>query len=34
MKRWLEGIENNAPNTICKVLVGDECDKLDRKMSE
>jgi Ras-related protein Rab-8A len=34
IKNWIKQIEQNAQNTVCKVLVGNKCDKPDRKVSE
>ena len=34
IKNWIKQIEQNAQNNVCKVLVGNKCDKPDRKVSE
>lgn len=31
---WIKQIEQNAQTNVCKVLVGNKCDKPDRKVSE
>ena len=31
---WMKQIENNAPNNACKVLVGNNCEKPDRVVTE
>ena len=34
MKDWIQQIELNAKNSICKVLVGNKCDRPDRVIKE
>ena len=34
IKNWIKQIEQNAQTNVCKVLVGNKCDKPDRKVSE
>lgn len=33
IRNWVKQIEQNAQNNVCKVLVGNKCDKDDRKVS-
>lgn len=33
IRNWIKQIESNAQATVCKVLVGNKCDKPDRKVS-
>ena len=33
IRNWIKQIEQNAQNTVCKVLVGNKCDKNDRAVS-
>ena len=33
IKNWVKQIEQNAQNTVCKVLVGNKCDRDERKVS-
>ena len=33
IKNWIKQIESNAQAGVCKVLVGNKCDKPDRKIS-
>ena len=34
IRNWINQIEANAKANICKVLVGNKCDKPDRKVTE
>lgn len=34
IRNWIKQIEQNAQSSVCKVLVGNKCDKPDRKVSE
>lgn len=34
IRNWIKQIEANAQTGVCKVLVGNKCDKPDRKVSE
>lgn len=34
IKNWIKQIEQNAQTNVCKVLVGNKCDKPDRKVTE
>lgn len=34
MRNWFKPIEQNAMNDICKVLVGSNCDRVNRKVSK
>ena len=33
IRNWIKQIETNAQTNVCKVLVGNKCDKPDRKVS-
>jgi small GTP-binding protein len=33
IRNWVKQIEQNAQNNVCKVLVGNKCDRDDRKVS-
>jgi len=33
VRNWVKQIEQNAQNNVCKVLVGNKCDREDRKVS-
>ena len=33
IRNWIKQIEQNAQNNVCKVLVGNKCDKSDRVVS-
>jgi len=33
IRTWVKQIEQNAQNSVCKVLVGNKCDRDDRKVS-
>jgi Ras-related protein Rab-8A len=33
IRNWVKQIEQNAQNNVCKVLVGNKCDREDRKVS-
>lgn len=33
IRTWVKQIETNAQNNVCKVLVGNKCDRDDRKVS-
>lgn len=33
IKNWVKQIETNAQNNVCKVLVGNKCDREDRKVT-
>jgi Ras-related protein Rab-8A len=33
IKNWVKQIEQNAQNTVCKVLVGNKCDRDERKVN-
>jgi small GTP-binding protein len=33
IRNWVKQIEQNAQTTVCKVLVGNKCDRDDRKVS-
>ena len=33
IKNWIKQIESNAQSSVCKVLVGNKCDKSDRKVT-
>ncbi len=33
IKNWVKQIEQNAQNTVCKVLVGNKCDREERKVT-
>mgnify|MGYP003297278220 CR=1 FL=1 len=33
IRNWIKQIEQNAQSNVCKVLVGNKCDKPDRKVS-
>ena len=33
IRNWIKQIEQNAQTNVCKVLVGNKCDKPDRKVS-
>ena len=33
IRNWVKQIEQNAQNNVCKVLVGNKCDREDRKIS-
>ena len=33
IRNWVKQIEQNAQTNVCKVLVGNKCDKPDRKVS-
>lgn len=33
IRNWIKQIEQNAQSSVCKVLVGNKCDKPDRKVS-
>ncbi len=33
IRTWVKQIEQNAQNNVCKVLVGNKCDRDDRKVS-
>merc|ERR1712032_1503522 len=33
IKNWVKQIEQNAQNNVCKVLVGNKCDREDRKVT-
>ena len=33
IRTWVKQIEQNAQSTVCKVLVGNECDREDRKVT-
>jgi Ras-related protein Rab-8A len=33
IKNWVKQIEQNAQNNVCKVLVGNKCDRDERKVS-
>ena len=33
IKNWVKQIDQNAQNTVCKVLVGNKCDRDERKVS-
>jgi len=32
IRNWVKQIEQNAQNNVCKVLVGNKCDREDRKV--
>ena len=34
IRNWIKQIEANAQTNVCKVLVGNKCDKPDRKVTE
>ena len=34
VKNWIKQIEQNAKSSICKVLVGNKCDRPDRVLKE
>ena len=34
MRNWIRQIESNVQSNVCKVLVGNNCDKPDRTVSE
>lgn len=34
IKNWIKQIEANAQNNVCKVLVGNKCDRPDRNVNE
>ena len=34
IRNWIKEIEANAPTNACKVLVGNNCDKPDRVVTE
>ena len=33
IRNWVKQIEQNAQNNVCKVLVGNKCDREDRKVT-
>lgn len=33
IRNWVKQIEQNANNNVCKILVGNKCDREDRKIS-
>ena len=33
IRTWVKQIEQNAQSTVCKVLVGNKCDREDRKVT-
>ena len=33
IRNWVKQIEQNAQTNVCKVLVGNKCDRDDRKIS-
>ncbi len=33
IRNWIKQIEQNAQNNVCKVLVGNKCDKNERLVS-
>ena len=34
IRNWIKQIEENAPTNVCKILVGNKCDKPDRKITK
>ena len=34
VRNWIKQVEENAPTNVCKVLVGNKCDKSDRVVTE